>query len=261
MAIGVNTSASGSDVGSLTATTTITKPTGTASTDVLIAIFGTDCGSGNTANTITPPSGWTSIFTQTTVTSGSSRITLAGFWALGSVSGLGFSNSGTGGNYQQAWSCVGFTGVDNTNPIDATGTISDSTGSASLTVNSVTAVNANVWELIAAISENAGTNEFTATGYTFKENTVTAASAALGYNTTPKPAGATGTVSLSDSESASGQILIAAPFTLKPAAGGGGGTGQQLMMMGCGSRHRDDVSLSHRARRRRSVFLPLSIAA
>ena len=233
-AIGVNsaTNATG-DIASVTTTTTITKPTGTASTDVLVVTFGNDKGSsGGSVFTTSAPSGWTAIYTSFQVTSSNNTIRLTGFWALGSVSNLGFTNSSTGD--QQGWVCVGFTGVDNTTPIDATGTTNSSTGATSLTTNAVTIATDQSWHLIAFASWLGGTNS--ATGFTARQNATPAtnADATLLYNTTPKSVGSTGTVAVSSSSSATGQIILGAPFALRPAAGAAasappGGPGQEAL--------------------------------
>jgi hypothetical protein len=215
MAIGVNSSVSRADLAATTATTTITKPTGTTGTGVLVVVFGTD--QSGTPGSITPPAGWTAIFTNVLVTVGSTGVRLSGYWALGSVANLGFTNSTTGD--QQGWVCREYTGVDNANPIDAadnTGT-GHNTGSASLTVNSVTVATANAWELIAFASWLGGTNS--ATGFTAAQNVATPpatnADATLLHNPTPKGTGATGTVAVTSSAAASGQILIGVPFALR----------------------------------------------
>jgi hypothetical protein len=218
MAIGVNANISSGDIASTTGTTTITLPTGTNSDDVLVVVIANDFGAV-TAQSTTGPSGWTSIFSGFTVTSGSNHIQLNAFWALGSVANLGFTNSQTGGNYQQGWVCLGFTGVDNTTPIDATSGSNDSnTGASSLTVSSVTVATDQAWELI-AFNDWLGKVAFTASGFAEKNNAAANASVALLYNTTPKSTGATGTVSVANSDGTSGgEILAGSSFALRPSS-------------------------------------------
>jgi hypothetical protein len=220
MAIGVNSSIARNDIPATTATTTISKPTGTGNTGVLVVVFGTD--QSGTPGSITPPAGWTAIFTNVLVVVGSTGVRLSGYWALGSVANLGFTNSSTGD--QQGWVCREFTGVNNTTPIDVVdnGGTNHNTGSASLTVNSVTVATANAWELIAFASWLGGTNS--ATGFTAAQNVATPpatnADATLLHNPTPKGTGATGTVVVTSSSAATGQILIGVPFALRPAVTG-----------------------------------------
>jgi hypothetical protein len=216
MAIGFRASSS-ADKASAAATETITKPTGTASTDILVIAFGTDKGS-NVAQTITPPSGWTRIGAQVSQTNGASQIVLLdAFWSLGSNASLGFGNSVSGAAVQQGWVCGAFTGVDNTTPIDvADGTGNKGTFANTLTVNGVTIVTDQAWDCFAAADWLGGV--FSATSFTVAENGHTNASAALLYNTTPKSTGATGTVTFSDTLGGSGtQIMEAIRFALRPA--------------------------------------------
>jgi hypothetical protein len=207
------------DIASATATVTITKPTGFNTTDVLISVFGSDSLTGTAANVVTAPSGWTAVSAGfSKADAGNDFVSLYAFWALGSVANLGFTNSVTGANVSQGWVCVGFSGVDNTTPIDATSGVNDSnTGSSTLTTSAVTVATANAWHLI-AFADWLG-KAFTATGFTVAENAHSNASAALLYNTTPKSAGSTGTVSVS-SVTASGQINTGLAFALRPAGAG-----------------------------------------
>lgn len=190
---------------------TITSPAGTASTDILVASFAWDNTGGLVS--LTPPSGWTAVANP--VTSGLMRA--AAFWSLGSNTNLTFSLSVRGTDL--GWVCGGFTGVDNTTPVDATGTTSTSTGSTSLTVNAVTTVTANAWE-IAAISPYTGSSGMASTGWTIQNNGASTVhqEADLAYRALTS-AGSSGTSSFTVSSS-SGQQLIAIPFALRPVAGG-----------------------------------------
>lgn len=214
MAIGVNATISSGDLTAQgTNTVTITKPTGTASTDILVAVFAVDLG--GTPGTIATPSGWTAIAASVP----NSTIRLYGFWSLGSNATLGFGH--TQGSFADdvGWVCVGFTGVDNTTPIDATGTTNTSTGSATLVTNAVTVATANAWHCIAVCDWNAGAGEFSASGFTPKQNAATHAISALLYNTTPKSTGSTGTATITSATGASGQLFAGMPFALRPAGG------------------------------------------
>jgi hypothetical protein len=213
MAIGFRASSS-ADKATALATETITKPTGTASTDILVIAFGTDKGS-NVAQTITPPSGWTRIGAQVSQTNGASQIVLLdAFWSLGSNASLGFGNSASGAAVQQGWLCGAFTGVDNTTPIDVADNGIKNSAAGTLTVTGVTIVTANAWDCMAAADWSGGV--FSATSFTVAENGHTNASAALLYNQTPKSTGATGTATLSDTLGTGAQIPAATATSAPP---------------------------------------------
>jgi hypothetical protein len=186
------------------------KPTGTVSTDVLILAMCVS-NNGSATGSYTAPSGWTSVGN---VTSTGNVIRVDVWWALGSVASTTFTKSGTVNAYGLVMAA--FAGVDNTTPIDATGTANSNTGSATLTVNAVTIVTDQAWELIGTSDWNGGT--FSATGFTVSASATTGEETALLYNTTPKSTGSTGTVTLNDSASASAQSLCAVPFALRPAS-------------------------------------------
>jgi hypothetical protein len=217
VAIGVNTNISSADISGPGATVTITKPTGTASTDILIICLGEGWASGS-AMTVTAPSGWTSVG-NLTAGSNPRNIRCACFWSLGSNTNLGFTVT-NGSTNTLGWVCVGFTGVDNTTPIDATGTTNSSTAASSLTTNAVTVVTDQAWHVIAA-GDWLGKIPFTATSFTEKNNAGVNESAMILYNTTPKGTGSTGTVVINDSDgTATSQVIAGIPFALRPASGG-----------------------------------------
>jgi hypothetical protein len=218
VAIAVNASPTSGDIASLTATTTITKPAGTASTDVLVVTFSCDANSATPA-TVTAPAGWTAVNTAFTGVNGANNVRLAVFWALGSVANLGFTNSATGAVHQQGWICVGFTGVDNTTPIDATAATNSSTSATTVTTNAVTVATANAWHCIPTADWNGSAADMSAPNFTRQQNASGQANATLLYNTTPKAAGSTGTVVVTSVNSATGQIIDAMPFALRPAGG------------------------------------------
>lgn len=216
MAIGFRSASSG-DIASPTATTTISLQSGVQATDIVIVIF---CTAQTTSpSTMTPPSGWTAIVGALNGNDGINQyVTINGFWALGNVTNLGFTNSFSSGA-KQGWECAAFTGVDNTTPIDATGLTSFNHGSATLTANAVTVATANAWEVIGF--GDFFKNRFTATGFTPLENGTPATNqtACILYNSTPLGTGSTGTVSVSSNPfTGSQQILVAMPFALRPAS-------------------------------------------
>lgn len=194
----------------------LSKPTGFASTDILIASFGGGRGTASSWLAVTAPAGWTRVGAaqvQGTVTAQS--VGLDVFWALGSVASVTFTNAAFGGTYDLGWVCLAFTGVDNTTPIDATGTGNAATGAASITSNAVTVVTSQAWHAAGLASWIGGT--WSATGFTLKQNAGVNEDASAAYNVTPKSVGSTGTVSFSTTGGATGQILCAQPFALRPS--------------------------------------------
>lgn len=211
MAIGFRQFSSG-DVHLPGTTVTITKPAGTASTDILVAFFGSGRGAAGVVGTWTAPAGWTAIAANVQVTA-SNHIDLAGFWASGSVAGLGFSRSGTVDD--MGWVCLGFTGVNGTTPVDATGTTNSATGSASIVANAVTVATDQAWHVVGLTSWAGGT--WSATGFTLKQNADVNQDVTCAYNPTPKSVGSTGTATFTTTGGSSGQLLAAMPFALRPA--------------------------------------------
>ena len=213
MAIGFRGYATG-DLSSIAGTTTVSFVAGTAATDVVVVVFGTDA----TTETITPPSGATRIGSQVVQNQGGGTvINLDAFWCLGSQSNNGFTN-GTTGAFQQGWVAASFTGVDNTTPIDVAGVGTSTSGNSSVTANSITIVTAGAWECIAGC-DWLGKVPFAATSFSEAHNAATNASASLLYNQTGKSTGATGSVSVSNSDGTStGELIAVLPFALRPAA-------------------------------------------
>lgn len=213
MSIGFRNS-SQADISAPGTTVTISKPSGTASTDILILIFACGRTAGGASGTYTSPSGWSAISTHFNQTGGGgTSVDLAGFWSLGSNANLGFTKSGTvdfGG-----WICLAFTGVDNTTPIDATGTTNNNTGASSLTTNAVTIATSDAWHCIGFTDANDGA--FSATNFTNTENNHVNQAAGCLNRRTGLSIGTTGTVSVTSSASSTNQILLAMPFALRPA--------------------------------------------
>jgi hypothetical protein len=211
VSIGVNANISSGDLsGQTTGTKTVTFPTGTVATDVIISVWGVFEGSNT--DTLSTPTGWTLLGN---VDAGNVRMWV--FNSLGNNANLGFTF--TGSSTDLGWVNTGYTGVDNTTPIDATGTASTNSGSASITANAVTIATSQAWELIAQVDVNDGAA--TATGFTTKDNGSTLhMRPAILYNTTPKSTGSTGTVTVNNAASPTAQQLAVLPFALRPAAAG-----------------------------------------
>lgn len=215
MSIGVNANISSADLATqTTGTKTITKPTGTVTTagsaDLLVLSWGVF--EGSSTDTLSTPTGWT---LQANVDAGNVRLWV--FTALGGVAATGFTF--TGSSTDLGWVCVGFTGVDNTTPVDASGTSSTSSGSTTVTANAVTIATLNAIEVICGCDVNDGA--MSATGFTTKDNGSTLhMRPAILYNLTGQALGSTGTVTVTNGASATSQQLAVFPFALRPAAGG-----------------------------------------
>jgi hypothetical protein len=201
------------DIGSLTTSTVITKPTGANSSHRLVLVVADDT-SAATANVLTPPAGWTRV--GSTVSASGAQLRLNVFHAPGDVAGLTFTNSQTGTNYQQGWVCAAYTGVDATTPVDVAGTANSNTGAATLATNGFTPASTGAVHLIAFCDWIGGT--YSATGYTVSQNAHANAGAGLLYSLTALTGGvAEPGVTVGDSQPATGQVLAALPFALRLA--------------------------------------------
>jgi hypothetical protein len=205
------------------ANTTVTLPTGVQATDVLICLCGAQAAPGG--ETFTAPAGWTAIFTGDHLDNGTTDSTvLYGFWALGNVANLTFTQSAPATS-SAFWNCLAFTGVNNTTPIDATGTITKSlvVTPATVTANSVTTVTDNALEIIAATLD-AVANPFSNSNFTTIDNFTSVNPPntldGLYANTAKTPPGSTGTFGISQSGDSGGanQAIILQPFALRPAS-------------------------------------------
>lgn len=194
------------------------KPTGAASTDILIAVYAVGAGNNN-AFTLSAPAGWTAIHAQQTITNGTAeQICMRNWWALGNVASTSFSHN-AGAGRDSGIVILAFQNVDNTTPIDATGTASNVLNTGALTVNAVTTVTDRALEVVGLADWQSLT--FAMTNFTVKENGTpppsNESSGASYKNSVTTPAGSTGTASFTTSSETSGQIKIALPFALKPA--------------------------------------------
>jgi len=192
-------------------------PSGATATDILVVIVGVGAGGGTTVAKYTGAAGWTRIMTEITGTSGLTQMSLGCWWALGNVASRSFTKDANtasdGGGV-----CLAFTGVDNTTPIDATGTANTNTGGASIVSNAVTIATDQSWHVVGLGSYNGGT--WSNASFTIQQNGSPPPAAhedgTCAYNTTPKSVGSTGTATFASSGGTS--ILGAMPFALRPAA-------------------------------------------
>lgn len=214
MAVAFHNSSTGTTHNPAVASTvTITKPTVSAG-DVLVCEFGNN--GGTTAQSMTAPAGWTQIGS----TISSTKVKTQAWWALQSVAALGFTVGADGaGSSDVSWTCLSFSGVDNTTPIDATGTGNSNTGANNVTPANYTDVTDGALPLVAITNWNGG-GVFTSTGFTVVPSATTNCQTATLYaNAAVSGAGATVTgVQINDSASATGNILCYQQFALRPAA-------------------------------------------
>jgi hypothetical protein len=122
--------ATASDASNTATTITVTKPTGTASGDLLVAVVALRL----TGASITPPAGWTLI-----ASGGASSITLATYWKIaGGSEPSNYTFTTTAG--RQAAGIARITGANMTTPVDvhssASGTAGTSLVAASVTPSS-----------------------------------------------------------------------------------------------------------------------------
>jgi hypothetical protein len=227
MAIGVRASGSAvydTALASGSPTTTVTKPAAAAAGDVAIVVQSMGWGGQGPFSAVTP-AGWTAIATDVGSSSATSAQRTSAFYRVLQAGDSTWAFGRTTANSQSVDIGIvflAFTGVDNTTPIDATGTTATNTGSATISAPAVTIATANAWHCIAMGCWNGGAAS--ATGFTDlpNANPATHEQADLLYNQTPKSAGSTGAVTVTQG-AASGNQLSAIPFALRPAGGGGGG--------------------------------------
>jgi archaellum component FlaF (FlaF/FlaG flagellin family) len=207
MAIAIR--ANGSATRDASSGATLTKPTGALAGDLMVISLSWDAG-----GTLTAPAGWTALATNV----GNTSMKAAAYYRVVQAGDTSWSWTWTSAP-AVGWVVQTFSSEDTTTPIDATGTTSTNTAAASITANAVTVVTSQAIEVIANGAWN-GSTVFSATGFTVINNGATANQpASLMYNLTGKATGSTGTVTCTGSGSASGQILTAIPFALRPAAG------------------------------------------
>lgn len=193
-------------------TLTLTKPSVSAG-DILIAAIFVNLASASATLTYSPPTGWTQIGT-TAKEASTDTVQVQLFWALQSVSSLGFTAAVSGATSRDVdWVVSSWSGVDNTTPIDAIGT--NATGSASSVTLSSFSCGSNV-QPVWAICDFAG-GVFTATGYTVLPTATPGTIAgAQGYDNS---AVSSTCPAVTIHDSAGATLLAASIFTLNPATG------------------------------------------
>jgi hypothetical protein len=203
-------------------------PSGVQAGDCMVVVISWD-NSGTP--TITPPSGWNPVFTSV----GDATIRGSVYYRVAQAGDSSWSWTISPTNVDFGMACQTFSGVDQNNPIDATGTSSSNAGSGTITANAVTILTANAWHLIGSTDWINGS--LTATNFSSVQNPSGNMDAAVLYNTTPVGTGSTGTVTVTVSSGATNQHLVAMPFALRPAAAAPASTGPapgSLYMVGPG---------------------------
>lgn len=198
------------------ATIAVTLPTGGLSTEICILALLASNASANPVGSWTPPAGWTAIFsTFNRLQGGGGDMGCQGFWSLANNANLTFTKSGT--VTAAGWVAVDFSGVDLTTPIDVTQVGQSIVTSQDLTLASNNIATDQAWDMaIGGDWQSGGT--FTIPNFTIAVNANVNESAIVGYNTTPKSVGATGTVVMHNTAAASGQVLLGARFALRPTS-------------------------------------------
>lgn len=212
-----STTSTGTKSGDAANTGNITVTLGSAvtATDVIVCIVAADCNTNNTC-TFSTPTGWTQIgSTIGLIRGGVNSVSVAAFWALGNVSNLTFTVTGT--HTDTGYITTAFLGVDNGTPIDVTGTGNSNTGANTISVTGYTVADNNSWPIICVGDFNNGSE--TAAGYSQLLNANVNCNACILYDTSGAAAGPLATLTLTDSASATNQILCYQQFALKPAGG------------------------------------------
>jgi MSHA biogenesis protein MshQ len=185
--VGASTTAGAED----TTSVSVAKPTGLASGDVMLAFVATR-GNGVFPTPITAPSGWTQVLTDNNGTSISTTI----FSKVATASEAAQYAFTIGSNARAAGAIVAFRGVDNTTPVNVSGSQTNA-ASTTYTAPSVTTTKANTMLVSFFAATNGNGSVSTATGMTqaFAAGTTAASSGVVigSSYATQATAGASGT--------------------------------------------------------------------
>lgn len=207
-------SSTGLDV-SNPSTLSISQPSGSVSSDIVLLGLFTKVTSGGSYDTWSAPSGWNQLSgSPWEITLGGSNFySFQAFWASGNVNySQTFSKVGTNSCSVGAV-CEAWQNVNPSNPINVIGPSGEQSGT-SISVSSITTTVDGCREII--LAGDFGGGQFSATGFTKVENSTSVInqSCALLYATgVTSPAGATGPVTLNDSTTSA---IMVVPFALQP---------------------------------------------
>ncbi len=195
-----------------------TKPA-VSTNDILIIAFGLNAGTVSPPS-ITAPTGWTLIGSQITGGAGSSGAGVSMYWALQSVASLAFTANRPGATTLDVeYVIASFSGVDNVTPIDATGTGTTNSGSATISIATFNTVTDQALEVFGITDWNGSSTFSQASFNILPSGTPATIQGALCYAKNPTtPAGGTGAFTLTDNAGASGNVLAYQQFALRPAA-------------------------------------------
>jgi hypothetical protein len=190
----------------------VSRPAGTQDGDLMVVSLSFGWSSGGPF-TSSAPAGWTAVGENVGGSGASNTQRCSVYYRVAQPGDASWTFTQSGANWFGG-ALQTFSGVDPATPIDATGTASTNSGSATISANAVTVATANAWELIGTCAFTGPSNS--ATGFTTLGNAGGESYAALLYNTTPLSTGSTGAVTVTNSLGASGQTLAAIPFAIRP---------------------------------------------
>lgn len=194
-------STSGANVDIPGSTLTISLPSGTLATHVVMVVIDSKL-SGTTCGDWTAPAGWTAIQVEYLNADATNSITIQYFVALGDVSNLTFTKSGSVDHVR--WEAMNFSGVDNTNPVDAVSLPVGSLSQADTVTNSVDIITPGAWLVVACADYNDGLFGPLVSQINFI------------YDRTPRSPGLADPVDVTSSASSTDQIMGVMAFALRP---------------------------------------------
>jgi hypothetical protein len=211
-----------------TSTLALSAPTGSAANDIELACMYTD---GGTGLTVTPPTGWTLVLRENNSTTNSLLV----YWAVW-TSSLSYSFTvGSGSSSALGW-VLGYSGVNNTTPMDTTATGQvNSTSSTTGTAPSITTVTNNAW-VVNFIGFHAQSTAFSGETWTNDRKNVgeTLSSDPFALDTGDSVQATAGTFAAQTTTSSVSGASIGITAALRPASTGGVTPVPQMMMSGVG---------------------------
>jgi hypothetical protein len=214
------------DLGGASAgTVTVVKPTGTLSTDVVLLVFGIGQPTAQTSITYSAPAGWNALAGSPSVfdSGGNGKFGVYVWWAFGNVNFANVFTQTAGSNsFALGVVCMSFSGCDQTNPVNVTGTFQNNTNSATISVNAITTTIDRCLEVIMGTGGGAGGTTWSATGFTDIANAgAQQVTNGLYANAVTTPKGSTGAVTVTTTAGSSGQVFLVVAVALSPPVGGG----------------------------------------
>ena len=191
---------------------TVKLPSGTTAGDLAVVTIAWGANSPTTHSS--PPAGWSTVAQNVIESSSNGNEGASVYYRVIQAGDTSWTFTMSASAYI-SFALQSFSGINRSRPIDNTGTTSANSGSNTITANSVTVNNSGAWELIGVSQSNGGTipkaTSFTALSNEDRNST-------LLYITTALNSGATGAVTVTGGGPAAGNMLVAIPFTIAPAA-------------------------------------------